>query len=231
MSIGWKPLFGTWFLYALAILLVVARLLRDLDVWLRLAIAAALFAVGFTMSSQGNTSFLHDVLQFYIFFESGASARELCTRIARGMPVWAILALTAAYVGLYVVVEPAGLFASPIPFTLFCVMAPMLVMAVSYRIAPWPIGPGLALLGRRSLEIYLLHFLPAGAMHVIAKRLHLTNYPGLVVLVGTAVAIVFCLIAWTRSSAWDWACCSDCRNCRACRSTPCPAAADDAGAR
>lgn len=77
LTIFWDPIFTIWFLYALALAFVVARLLRDVPVWIVLAGALAVYAVSVATGEWRYLPFLDRLARLFPFFWLGLMLRPL----------------------------------------------------------------------------------------------------------------------------------------------------------
>ncbi|MBS41837.1 MAG: pyridoxal-5'-phosphate-dependent protein subunit beta [Nocardioides sp.] len=141
-----------WFLQALVLYFVVARLVRRLPVLPVLAVAAALSAASGAVGIEENNKVA--VLAHLVYFLVGALLPEVVRRAAAtSRPSWR---LAAAYVVL-------GLAAVhlPLPWTVGSLLASAaglpLGVALAVRLARTGLADPLAWLGRRTLHVYVLH--------------------------------------------------------------------------
>jgi len=144
-----------WFLYALALYSVAARLLRRVPGWVLLAATGVLS----TLVGAGIVEFgwhaWELTARYAFFFVLGWHGRRLVERVAaRSSPLWVVTAavLAVAVAGASVLL---GLHDVPgVAFALNLVAVTGGVLA-SAQLARWRIGRGVAALGRRTLPIYL----------------------------------------------------------------------------
>ena len=158
---------GVWFLYALALYFVLAKLLAGLPPGWVLAGAALVSALSSQLGIEQWNRF--SVLFHFTYFALGALAPRLVRRLAEGPSGrWGgLLPLTAAYVALAVL-----LALLPVPISVHLLVASVVGVPLGLRVAAVLARSGaparlLGWVGRRTLPIYVLHTV------VLASMLHL----------------------------------------------------------
>ncbi len=144
-----------WFLYALAVYVVIARALRALPPQLVVGAAAVLaMSVSWLGIEENNR---YSVLAHLVYFLAGAYYPHLMRQVAAvraTVPV--VVALLATY-GLAV----TAVFVSELPRSLTSfgasVIGVTLGIVLAVMVAGTALGAGLAWIGRRTLRIYVLH--------------------------------------------------------------------------
>lgn len=154
-----------WFLYALAIYFVLARLLSGLPPVPVLLVAAAVAAAsGLLPTDDWNRV---SVVAHFVFFAAGALAPELVRRAADGA-----VGRTGRLAGLYLLVV-AALALVGAPRTVELVVAGALGVPLGVGacmvLSRSRVAPAVAWIGRRTLPIYVMH------LPVLALVLHLPN--------------------------------------------------------
>ncbi|OUE08973.1 Inner membrane protein YcfT [Clavibacter michiganensis] len=152
------PSTGLWFLHALAVFLVVAKLAQPLPVWIQLTTAAVLSVLFFSVLHLDSLSW-DGMGKYLIFFLAGLYGRSALTRFtAQPRPAIGILAVLAFGVaGLSVEL----LDLASVPGVLLAVSCLAILVGVTWaRILSDTrlVGP-LRYLGRRTLPIYVMHVL------------------------------------------------------------------------
>ncbi|KJL21915.1 Capsule biosynthesis protein CapA [Microbacterium azadirachtae] len=148
---------NAWYLYALALYFLVAKALRRLPAWMPLAAAAALTtAVGAglidVVSNRG--SLLANLLYFLI---GTTFSRRIIGLAARPRPLLAT-ASAALYLGAFAVVRATGTDRVPGVWPAVALVGVGAGIAVAPLLAAVPrLGRGLARLGSRTLQIYVIH--------------------------------------------------------------------------
>lgn len=148
---------NAWYLYALALYFLVAKALRRLPAWMPLAAAAALTtAVGAglidVVSNRG--SLLANLLYFLI---GTTFSRRIIGFAARPRPLLAT-ASAALYLGAFAVVRATGTDRVPGVWPAVALVGVGAGIAVAPLLAAVPrLGRGLARLGSRTLQIYVIH--------------------------------------------------------------------------
>jgi uncharacterized membrane protein YcfT len=148
-----------WFLYALAVFAVLAKLMRPLPVWLQLGATGVLSAlVGAGVFDFGDTRWTY-MSRFLFFFLLGCYARRLIERLARSTGLLRVVAITVlclAGAGAAVVL---GLRSTPgVSFALQCLATGFGVLFAAW-ICRYRFGRPLVVLGRQTLPIYLTHMM------------------------------------------------------------------------
>ena len=144
-----------WFLYALAVYFVVAKALARLPPAAVVGAAAALSMSASWFGIEENNRFA--VLVHLVYFLVGAYYPQALRRVADlRLRHAALLGLALLYVGAAVVVFHSGL-----PWSLTTLGASMvgipLGIVLAVRLVGTRVGSGLAWVGRRTLQVYVLH--------------------------------------------------------------------------
>lgn len=185
-----------WFLYALVVYFVVAKALRGLPPALVVAAAATLsMAVsGFGIEENNRYS----VLAHLVFYLVGAYYPQVLRRVAdlrlRGP---AVVGLALLYAAATVVVFHSGLPSSLTAFVASVIGIP-LGITLAVRCVGTRIGTGLAWMGRRTLQVYVMHLAVLVALVQLPLASGETATLGLVTALGyplamSAVVVVGCL--------------------------------------
>ncbi|MEU4361786.1 acyltransferase family protein [Promicromonospora sp. NPDC023987] len=197
-----RPQFELWFIWALALFCVIARLLRSLD-WRWHLLGAAVPSVivltdGFDLGNIG----WNGALKYYIFFVCGMNLRVLLLRFARTR--WAVRAgLLLGWALMATVVEVAGLRSVVGVYFVLCAVGILAGVALGTFLAR---SAGLVRIGSSTLSVYLGHtpVIIVGSSLVFAL-IGSTVLPGvagiLAVPVAAAVAIALSWLVhrWTAS--------------------------------
>lgn len=185
-----------WFLYALAVYFVLAKVLRRLPPSVVVAAAGVLaLATGWSGIEEYNTV---SVLAHFGFFAVGAYF-PAAVRRAGALGGRTLLNLLAVYVAAVVAVPATGL-----PWSVTLVTAGIagvpLGLGAAPRIArvPW-VGPALGWIGRRTLRVYVLHFAAVAAVVHLPLALSGTGFDGAVLalllpLAVSAGVVAACLV-------------------------------------
>lgn len=186
-----------WYLLALALFLVVARLTRSVPTPVLLPLAFVLSAVAASgaLPDLGN---LWQVGQNLFFFLAGLRSRDAVERFAAASGIPRMLMLTAAYASALAVVGILGMRQWP------GVWPVLAVLAVAFGIAACAlldrrvdvVAAPLRWLGRRTLPIYVLHMIPLALIDAALREAGWAAIPAVEAvgpLVLTALVIVICL--------------------------------------
>jgi uncharacterized membrane protein YcfT len=148
-----RPQFELWFIWALALFCVTARLLRSLD-WrwhLMVAVVPSVIALtdGFDLGNVG----WNGALKYYAFFVCGMHLRELLLRFAR-TPWQTRASLLLGWALLAAIVEVAGLRSVVGVYFVLCVVGILAGVALGTFLARSAV---LARIGSTTLPVYLGH--------------------------------------------------------------------------
>lgn len=154
LALFWNPPLSIWFIYALAIAFVVARLLRDVPVVVVLAASLVLYCYVVATGDWREQPFVDRVVRLFPFFWLGLVAFPLVSRLAeRWNRLWwvvgaAFLAASAAVYG--TPLDAVG----PLTFALSLLGIAWLILA-SRRLADVSWSRPLAVIGTTTLAIYV----------------------------------------------------------------------------
>jgi uncharacterized membrane protein YcfT len=162
-----------WFLYALAVFAVVAKLMRPLPVAVQLGAAAVLSAlVGAGMVEFGDSRWTY-MSRFLFFFLLGCYARHLVERLARATTLPRVALASVVCVGAAVTAVAFGLRTIPgVALALQCLAVGFGVLFAAW-IARYQLGRPLVALGKQTLPIYLTHMLWLAAIMIGLRHLDL----------------------------------------------------------
>jgi fucose 4-O-acetylase-like acetyltransferase len=187
-----------WFLYALGVYFLVAKLLAPLPAPVVLGAATALALWSGWSGIEYNNKL--SVLSHFAFFVLGSSFPEAVRRCGdlSGPVLWR---LGGAYVAVFTGLQLTGL-----PWSVTLVGAGLvgipLGLGAMAKVAAQPrIGPALAWIGQRTLRVYVLHFAVILAVYHSPLMITSTGLGGLLVavllpLVATAVVTATCLLLY-----------------------------------
>ncbi|MFJ4223793.1 acyltransferase family protein [Microbacterium sp. NPDC089695] len=186
-----------WYLLALAVYLVIARLTRDLPTAFVLPVAfvVAAFAAAGLMPDLGN---LWQVVQNLFFFLAGLRLRDAVERFAASTGILRALALAAGFAGATAVVGVLGMRGWPGVWPLLAVLAVacgVALCALVDRHASAVARP-LRWIGQRTLPIYVLHMIPLALIDEVLRATGWRTTPvveAVEPIVLTAVVIALCL--------------------------------------
>ncbi|WP_369371113.1 acyltransferase family protein [Promicromonospora sp. Populi] len=195
-----RPQFELWFIWALALFCVVARLLRSLD-WRWHLLGAAIPSVialtdGFDLGNVG----WNGALKYYVFFVCGMYLRPLLLRLAR--TPWGVRAsLVLGWALLATVVEVAGLRSVVGVYFVLCVAGILAGVALGTFLARSAV---LVRIGASTLPVYLGHtpviILGSSLVFALIGSTVLPTAVGLVVVpvaAAAAIALSWLLHRWT----------------------------------
>jgi len=192
VALAWTLLLpgaGLWFLYALALFSVVAKLIKRAPVWLQLSAAGVLSALVGAGILEFESEAWTRMARHLFFFLLGWHARHLIERLARSSTG---LTTLAAAVGC--VVGAVGAVALDIR-SLPGVALALNVVAVTFGvlfaawIARYRIGRPLVALGRHTLPVYLIHVFWIAVAMIGLRHLDIPSAAAHVLPAAMAVAL------------------------------------------
>lgn len=156
LQLFWDPIFTIWFLYALAVAFLIARLLRHVPVWIVLAAAVALYLASVASGEWRHLPFLERIVRLFPFFWLGLMGMPLIAGLVeRFNRLW--MAALAVFLGLgYAVFDSPLNTWGPVTFAVTLIgIAAMLLLA--RRLADFTWSRPLAIVGTSTLAIYVTH--------------------------------------------------------------------------
>jgi uncharacterized membrane protein YcfT len=192
LTIFWEPTFTIWFLYALLIAFVTARLTRGVPPIVQVIGALILGVIAQNVSEGSNI--LVKTAKLYPLFIIGVHYSYLIRNRVVNSSYVIFFIVTALYVA-------GALFAYQYSIKLtsylYYVMAGFgvlsLMTAINILENVKPIFNTLQYVGKKSIYIYLMHFLPAAGARIILIKFGF-NDPLLIVLLGTLISVLSCLV-------------------------------------
>ncbi|WP_423462358.1 acyltransferase family protein [Promicromonospora sp. MS192] len=198
-----RPQFELWFIWALALFCVLARLLRSVDPRWHLLVAAVPSVVALTEGFDlGNVGW-NGALRYYVFFVCGMQLRSLLLRFTR--TPWPVrVAVVAGWAALATVVEVAGLRPVVGMYFVLCVAGVLAGAALGTFLAR---SAALVRTGTSTLPVYLGHtpviILGSSVVFALTGSTTLPPVAGLLAVpAATVVATTLSLLLhrWTASS-------------------------------
>jgi uncharacterized membrane protein YcfT len=171
----WSPLYPKlelWFIWALTLFFVVAKLTRSLNRWVQLSVTALLAAVALTLWFDITTGPTGSA-KYYFFFLLGIYLRDLVIALGQLSHRLVLVAVFVAWAGVSTTVSLLGLRDLWGVYFVNCVIGVAGGIVVSRFLSRFSV---LRRLGQQTLPIYLAH---TPIIIVIAFALSLTPLPGL----------------------------------------------------
>ncbi len=210
VALAWALLLpgpSMWFLYALAVFAVVAKLMRPLPVWLQLGATAVLSAVvGAGLLEFGDTRWTY-ISRFLFFFLLGCYARHLVERVARSTSLLRVVVAMVVCVVSAGAAVALGLRSIPgVALALQCLAVTFGVLFAAW-ISRYRPGRPLVEVGRQTLPIYLTHMLwlaviMIGLRHVDLPTVAAYALPVVMVPVLTALSLLTHRVLVAAGAGW-----------------------------
>lgn len=191
-----EPYSTLWFVYLLAVLSVVTKLLRPVSPLVLLAFAAALQVLPVRTESLLLDEFCDKWVYFlagYLFaerlFKLADWARSRVLLALAGLGAWAVVNGVLALTTLAVADRAATIAELPVIGLLSGIAGAIAIVALSALLTRTPIGAPLRYVGANSIAIYLTFFLPMAATRVALVKAGVIQDAGLVAAIVTAAAV------------------------------------------
>ncbi|MFJ2550877.1 acyltransferase family protein [Microbacterium sp. NPDC087591] len=165
-----RPTTGLWFLHALIVFLVLAKLMRRVPAWIQLAGATLLSALFFSTLTTGSLSY-NGMARYFVFFLAGLYLRErVLIGNARPRP-FLTFAVGAGYAGLMLLSAHSGFLRVPGIATWLGALGVVFGCMAAVLIANTPLRRPLAYVGRSTLPIYVTHVVLIAVLYRLVTRL------------------------------------------------------------
>lgn len=180
---------GMWFLYALAVFSVIAKVIRRVPVTLQLVGAAVLSLLAGAEMVQFDSFSWTFMTRYLFFFLLGCHARRLIERLARSSnAMWVVIAAGLCVGGAVGAVLLGVRLVPGVALALNCLAVTFGVLFAAW-ISRYRIGRPLVLIGRRTLPVYLIHVLWLAGIMIGLQRVDLPPLVGYVLPVVLAVVL------------------------------------------
>jgi uncharacterized membrane protein YcfT len=210
VALAWSLLLpgpSMWFLYALAVFAVVAKLMRPIPVWLQLGATALLSAlVGAGILEFGDSRWTY-MSRFLFFFLLGCHARHLVERLALVTSLLRVVVMAVVCVAAAATAVVLGLRSIPgVALALQCLAVGFGVLFSAW-VSRYRIGRPLVVLGRQTLPIYLTHMLWLALIMIGLRQLELPPVaaylvPIVLVLVLTTLSLLTHRVLVAAGARW-----------------------------
>ncbi len=155
----WAPVTAAWYLHALFVFFVIAKLTTRVPPWLQLAVAGALSALALNgFLSFPETQYERLAIQYVFFIGAGHLKNPLRRLVEASTATTTLMFLGAYLVGSTVAVQQ-GVDWLKLPLAFLGVLAGCFL---GRRLSGSPVGRSLSWLGERTLPIYVGHVLVIG---------------------------------------------------------------------
>ena len=183
LMIGWKPISPFWFLYALMVYVLLVAV-----VGLRPRVLIPLAAVGLIASGFiQDENIIHEIAYMLSFFVIGALASDAIKQWAPASYWMAIFALL--WLATYQIVPDDGMTPYLTPWSFPAALAGIAFMLCLAQVFGGLAKDVLAMLGRISMTIYVMHILATAGTRIVLAKLHLDAPAGLYFAACTIVGV------------------------------------------
>lgn len=166
-----RPITEIWFLEALLVYLVLAKLLRRVPTALLLGAAGVLsIAVGSWLVETGNFAWDSTGSDF-VFFVLGLRGRDVLVRAVERAAPWHAPVAVAGFVTAVVVLAETDTWGHPVTVLPVSVLGVVAALTTADRIASTASGRVLMSLGRQTLPVFLLHVTVIGLVVIVWSSL------------------------------------------------------------
>jgi uncharacterized membrane protein YcfT len=148
---------GMWFIYALALYAVIAKLIKGLPVWLQLGAAGLLSAFVGAEILQFEAEVWTRMARHLFFFLLGWHARTLVERVARAGTALRVAAAAAVCVGCAAAAVVLGFRSIPGVALGLNILAVTFGVLFAAWVSRYRVGRPLVALGAQTLPVYLIH--------------------------------------------------------------------------
>jgi uncharacterized membrane protein YcfT len=147
------PRFELWFIWALALFFIAAKLLRRVDPRVQLGVAAVVAAIALSGWETPNVGW-SGVLKYFVFFIAGIYLKERILTWGRRPPGPVLVGAFLAWAALSVAIPTLGLREVPGLYFVNCVLGVLAGISLSRVLSRLP---RLAAIGSNTLPVYLTH--------------------------------------------------------------------------
>jgi uncharacterized membrane protein YcfT len=201
---------GVWFIYALALFAVIAKLIRPLPVWLQLGAAGVMSAFVGAEILQFEAEVWTRMARHLFFFLLGWHARTLVERVARSSTALRVMLTAAACVGCAAGAVVLGLRSIPgiaLGLNLLAVTFGVLFAA---WVARYRVGRPLVALGAQTLPVYLIHIfwiavVMVGVANLDVPRAAQYALPAVIAVLCTVLSLLTHRLLVAGGGAWLFA--------------------------
>jgi uncharacterized membrane protein YcfT len=201
---------GVWFIYALALFAVIAKLIRGVPVWLQLGAAGLLSALVGAEVLQIEAEVWMRMARYLFFFLLGWHARTLAERVARCSTALRVAAAAALCVGCAGGAVVLGIRSIPGVALALNLLAVTFGVLFAAWISRYRVGRPLVALGAQTLPVYLIHIFWIALVMVGVANLDLppvAEYalPAVIAVLCTALSLLTHRLLVARGAAWLFA--------------------------
>jgi peptidoglycan/LPS O-acetylase OafA/YrhL len=190
VSLAMAPLIpgsGVWFIYALALFAVIAKLIKGLPVWLQLGAAGLLSAFVGAEIVQFEAEVWTRMARHLFFFLLGWHARALVEGVARAGTALRVAAVAAVCVGCAAAAVVLGVRWIPGVALGLNILAVTFGVLFAAWVSRYRVGRPLVALGAQTLPVYLIHIFWIAVVMVGLLHIGVPPVAGYALPVGIAV--------------------------------------------
>lgn len=156
LQLFWDPIFTIWFLYALAVAFLVARLVRRVPVWIVMIGAMTLYLATVATGDWRYLPFLERIVRLFPFFWLGLISLPLMASLVERFQRFWLVAIAAFLALAYAVFDSALNAWGPITFAV-SMLGIMAMLLLARRLADQSWSRPLTIVGATTLAVYVTH--------------------------------------------------------------------------
>lgn len=189
--IFWRPTFTIWFLYALLIAFLAARLTRNVNPHFQIFLALVCGSIAYAFPEFDNI--FTRTIKLYPFFIAGVYFSKNIRFLVEQKTKVILLMTGISYFLLSMLVFKKWLEMNFFLYYSMAILGALFFMTFVRILSPEnAIFRGLSFVGARSLHIYLMHFLPAAGFRVLLVKSGMSD-PLYIIFLGTFFSVLSCI--------------------------------------
>jgi uncharacterized membrane protein YcfT len=194
LNILWNPLPTLWFLYALALVFLIARAMRSVAPGYAIAFAALIQAVSISNPNfWGQLVILDRVGSLLVYFLIGVYSADWIKARAEDLDGRHALAGFIGFAALALVARYFNAIHQPLMYFSLSAVSAFAIISLSVFTVRTGAAGLFTFIGAHSLYIYLTHFLPAAGVRIVLMKLGIDS-PAIIFPVALVIAVAFGIV-------------------------------------
>lgn len=193
LVIFWSPGFTIWFLYALLISFLILRLSKRVPPEFQIAVFSVVSSF-LIYSYPDTTNILFRTLKIYPFFLIGVYSSLWIREYASSSDPKKVFAWMSFFAFVYFCIGLRGSL-DAVSFYILAFVSAMAILCLMYSVRDTVIGKGFSFVGKNSLYVYLMHFVPAAGFRELAVRIGFDDRT-FIVIFGTIFSVLLPLVVY-----------------------------------